>query len=284
VKTCDPALTAHLNANNKFIMADLYTITGLDGTVMRLTTWDVDLKVGANTFLASGPYVARGRTSLTLGLETAELEMAVRASISHLYGTIPFIQAARLGLLNKASVVLERLFMPTPGDTSIPPLLHFAGLISRPLISTIEVSFTVRADTSQLNEKCPKNVMQPACRHLVFDPGCTLDRNVFKKTSSVSGGSTKSKILCGLVDANAWFDLGYVQFTSGPNAGVKRTVRQYIVGEFNFHLPLFFDPVAGNTFDAFPGCDNRMTTCDTKFSNLVNFAGHPFIPKAEAAI
>ena len=43
-------------------------------------------------------------------------------------------------------------------------------------------------------------------------------------------------------------------------------------------------PQPGDTFTVYPGCDRRQVTCDTKFHNIVNFGGTPFVPIPETAI
>jgi hypothetical protein len=42
-------------------------------------------------------------------------------------------------------------------------------------------------------------------------------------------------------------------------------------------------PSNGDTLNAIAGCDKLQATCTSKFSNLVNFAGFPFVPKPETA-
>jgi hypothetical protein len=43
-------------------------------------------------------------------------------------------------------------------------------------------------------------------------------------------------------------------------------------------------PNTGDTFTAYPGCDKTQNTCTSKFNNLVNFGGFPYVPVPEAAI
>jgi hypothetical protein len=48
--------------------------------------------------------------------------------------------------------------------------------------------------------------------------------------------------------------------------------------------PFPFTPAAGDAFDIAPGCDKTQDDCSTKFNNLVNFAGTPYVPIAETAL
>lgn len=41
---------------------------------------------------------------------------------------------------------------------------------------------------------------------------------------------------------------------------------------------------AGQTINLYPGYDGSIDQCDTKFSNRINFGGHPFIPNVNPAV
>ena len=129
----------------------------------------------------------------------------------------------------------------------------------------------------------PKNLYQSTCIHSVYDDGCGLVAADFTVTGIVAANSTKTALYCNLAQADAYFGLGTLQFSNGPNANVRRTVKRYITGLVVPVPPLEFTPVAGNAFEIKPGCDKLTTTCDTKFNNLANNRSFPWIPNPEAA-
>jgi uncharacterized phage protein (TIGR02218 family) len=75
-------------------------------------------------------------------------------------------------------------------------------------------------------------------------------------------------------------------WTSGANAKLSRAIRQYtgVSGGMTLIAPMPFAVAAGDAFTAYPGCDKQMATCSSKFSNLINFGGQPFIPSPETAV
>ena len=78
---------------------------------------------------------------------------------------------------------------------------------------------------------------------------------------------------------------GQILFTSGANAGLLKAVKSYAGQFFTFNSPLPFVPNAGDLFTAYPGCDKTQATCSSsKFNNLVNFEGFPYVPAPETAI
>ena len=89
-----------------------------------------------------------------------------------------------------------------------------------------------------------------------------------------------------LGNPDQYFNEGYITFLTGPNAGITRGVRQYAnaSGQVLLWIPLPNAPTLGDSFNAFPGCDKQQSTCNTKFGNLINFAGKPYIPIPETSV
>jgi len=77
-----------------------------------------------------------------------------------------------------------------------------------------------------------------------------------------------------------WFDDGVILFTSGALSGMTFEIQSwdgatlFIFGG----APMPFLPAPGDTFEIEPGCSKTITTCSSKFNNVVNFAGEPMIP------
>jgi hypothetical protein len=105
-----------------------------------------------------------------------------------------------------------------------------------------------------------------------------------------SGGATQG-IHPPLVNNSGYFDQGIIAFLSGVNAGVSRTVSQYLLdittGKMTVTVvpPLPNIPEAGDLFQIFPGCDKSWATCSgakfrssSDFSKPPYFGGFPFIP------
>lgn len=101
---------------------------------------------------------------------------------------------------------------------------------------------------------------------------------------TIQAGSTVNKLLSNSLKASSYYDNGHILFTSGVNAGLTKAVKQYFQPQFVFNSPLPFVPSAGDTFIAYPGCDKTQATCTSKFNNLANFEGFPYIPSPETAI
>jgi uncharacterized phage protein (TIGR02218 family) len=89
-----------------------------------------------------------------------------------------------------------------------------------------------------------------------------------------------------LTGADNYYNRAYILFTSGANTGLRRTVRSSLNagGVLNLLQALPVAPAAGDAFTLYPGCNKSAATCTTRFSNIVNFKGFPFVPVPETAI
>ena len=284
MKTASAGLVVLLNSQ-LFLMADAFTFTLADGTILRYTSADGNLTITGRVFSSVGPYLTRGATRCIIGVEVDTLEVNFLLNSSVTIGGIPIAQFAANGGFDGARLKLERVFMPPGsfGDTSAGTLIMFVGRVAEVECSRTGVKMNVNSDIELLNVMLPRNVFQASCRHELYDAGCTLLRAAFTVASAAAVGSTNILINSALAQANGYFDLGVLTFTSGANLGLSRTVKTYTSGAHTLAFPFPYVPTIGDTFTTYPGCDKLASTCNVKFSNINNFGGHPNIPAPETA-
>ncbi len=285
MKTASSALIAMLDENN-FIMADLYTLTLIDGSNYYFADYDFDLILSGNTFVSSLEIFTRGKITLQVGTQVDTLEVDI-SSVNTLVlaGGATITQMAHNGGLDGARVRVERVFLPptNPTDTSAGSVFLFDGRVSEVDCTRHTVTLQVNSDLELLNIQMPRNLYQSSCMHALYDSGCTVNQAAFTVTGALTSGSTLSALNTNLTQAAGYFSQGVITFTSGVNTGVRRTVRSYSGGVIALTLPLKALPATGDTFTAYAGCDNTQATCQTKFNNLQNFRGFPYIPVPETA-
>lgn len=120
--------------------------------------------------------------------------------------------------------------------------------------------------------------------------GVNLESVTYKGAGVVTGVSADRRFTTsGLAGfAAGWFELGYVEWTSGQNAGRKSEVSRHSVSGGVATIELFEAPVrsiaASDTFAIRAGCDKQFNTCKAKFSNSVNFRGFPHMPGDDTII
>ncbi len=277
-------LITWLQTATEIRMADLYTFSLKNGTVLRYTSWDSNLVVLGNTFLTGPPHIGRSAIEEKLGLDAATLELTIEAGLSDMINGVPVLQAIERGLVDGAGFRIDRLFMDGGGN-QIGTVARFSGFIG-PVeeLTRSSAKITVNAATAYLNMQVPSIILQPGCTNTLFDPRCGLSKPTFANSLTVLSGSTVNKIISSSGQQAGYFDNGQLVFTSGANNGLSKAIRQYIGGVIYFNSPLPFAPNAGDTFLAYPGCDKTQATCSGKFNNLANFEGFPYVPAPETAI
>lgn len=285
MRQASPKLIALLDAN-QFIMADLYTITTIQGIEYRYTNYDFDLTVGGKKFLSDGPIISREGVSLSLGIEVDNLSIAIGTNESTKFGEVPVAQAFHNGVLDGARFKLERIFIDTetPTDTSAGTLVLFEGRIVEPEFDRYEIKASVVSDVDGLKLQMPRNLYQPGCLNTLFDSACGLRSSDFSVNTTIAANSTPNRILCELSQPQGWFTQGVVEFLEGVNIGIKRTVRLHETGALLLTLPLLEMPAIGEAIRVYPGCDKRLETCTNRFNNRARFRGSPYVPVPETSV
>lgn len=285
MKSHTPELIELLNSSTQFVMADLYTFTLVSGARLFYTSADIDISYAGSIYSARGPLLRRGQVRTVLGLEVDTLDITVYASVNddaHLLNGLPFIPAALQGALDGASVTLSRAFMTDWSQPAVGAVVLFSGRVSDMSGKRSELNFNVKSDLELLNTKLPRNIYQAGCLHTLYDTGCGASKTSRVVSTNVATADGAGRwISTYLPHPSGWFDQGVLTFTSGPNAGVQRTVKSFDSGLFHFALPLPYAPVAGNGFQVYPGCDKTQGTCQSKFNNLARFRGFPYVPAPE---
>lgn len=82
-----------------------------------------------------------------------------------------------------------------------------------------------------------------------------------------------------------WLNGGAVTFETGLNIGRSVEVRDFVADDgmtIEQEIELFndvpFDMQVGDRGRVFPGCDKTLTVCISKFDNVKNFVGEPYVP------
>lgn len=285
MRQASPQLIALLDAS-QFVMADLYTITTIQGIEYCYTSYDFSLIVNGKEFKAKGPIISREGVSLSLGIEVDNLSITIETNENTKFGDVPVAQAFHNGILDGARFKLERVFMDmhTPTDTSAGTLVLFEGRIVEPDLDRYVINASVVSDVDNLKLQMPRNLYTPGCLNTLSDSACGLLSTDFAVNTTIAANSTPSQILCDLSQPQGWFTQGVVEFLEGVNFGIKRTVRLHEAGSLLLTLPLLEMPEIGEAIRVYPGCDKRLDTCTNRFNNRARFRGAPFVPVPETSI
>lgn len=288
MKTASGALISLLAGKQQFAMADLYTITLVTGTILRYTSLDIDVAWGGNTFLSRGLLIARGELSWKVGVSVDKLDLTLTPTTATI-GGIAFAAAVRNGALDGAWVKLERLFFSgaVPPLTAVDAMTLFYGRVSEiPELTGTQIHLSIANILILLNADWPRNKYSSTCNWPLYSSGCGLIVGDWTVAGTTNPSSTVLRVTTrfgGTFD-DGYFDNGVIAFTSGNCTGALRTIRSYASAIAYVSAPLPAVPQSGDTFTIYPGCDHTKGMCDTKFGNVANFRGFPYIPCPETSI
>ena len=128
--------------------------------------------------------------------------------------------------------------------------------------------------------QCPKTF----CGTEYAGCGVSLAANT---VTGVLTGVTSASVFTdsGRPEAADTFGAGTIQFTSGPNAGLKPLeIKSFSGGVITTFEPFYYLPAVGNAYTMVRGCRKRLSDCQSRwngtstYSNVVNFGGFPWIP------
>lgn len=288
MKTVSAAFLTMLNGSKSLVMADLYTITLKDGTVLRYTSADVDITYSGNTYLAgrssNAPTFQRGKTRTSIGLSSDDLEVDILFDSATRINSLTPASFVAFGGFDNCTIQVDKALAPDWTNPVVNGVVNlFFGIVAESKIRTGRVELTVNSPLRILNNQFPRNYFLPGCNHSLFDTGCALSKATYAFAGTVSGSPTRTVFASNATAADDYYALGYVVWTSGANAGITSPIKSYsnASGTFTTIYPLAQAPAAGDTFTAYPGCDKQRATCDTKFGNLAHFRGFPFVPTPE---
>ena len=132
--------------------------------------------------------------------------------------------------------------------------------------------------SATITEQCT-----PTCRASLGDARCQVDVAAMSVEGVVEVISTDGLTIedSRRTEEAGWFALGKVKFTSGAAAGYVREVWTSNTGNFTLIQQMPKRVAVGDTYTLEPGCNRRRAVCRSKFNNVVNFRGEPFVPDPE---
>jgi uncharacterized phage protein (TIGR02218 family) len=287
-ETSEGALAALLNSGAPLEMADLYTITLANGQVLRWTSADRPIRANGQEWLL-GPGIERTRVKWSIGVSVDGMDVTLTTDEARqvVVGGMPLFAYISRGGFGRARVQLDRIFWALGAVAPTGALLWFSGRVAEiPEVDRYGAQIQVKSDLELLNVQVPRELYQSQCLRTVYDSECGLQTAAFQVAGQATGGSTvgRTTFPSALNQAAGFFDLGTLTWTSGPNAGVSRTVKSHVGGLVVLLSPLPAAVVPGDMFTVVPGCDGLQSTCSGKFNNLARFKGQPYIPQAETVL
>ncbi len=267
--------------------ADLFTVTLMDGTIFRWTSFDISITYAGTTWLAQGPMLERSAISVRNTIEVPDLRVTLLALDNDFIGGTNIKTQIHNGEFDGARLRLDRLPMTFPGDTSLgPPITMFGGRVGKADITATGAQLLVKGDVVIMNQYAPRNVFQSSCLWTFCDLGCKLLEANFTDHDTVAAGSTVSFIAWSIPSSNPKIYVhGKITFTGGVLNGESRSIVVCNAAGIIVSYPFLLPPAVGDPFAILRGCDKTLSTGSdqdcTAYNNTQHFRAFPFIPQPE---
>lgn len=241
---------------------ELYTFTTNAGTFRR-TSYDVDVIHGGNTFTA----VPMERSSI----EPNATDQAQEVTVS-LPASDPVVRNHLLGILPRTFTCLVQRKQLVSGEV-------------KTIWDGVVTAITVRDRTAELRipsamedalaASVPSAYFQEFCNHLLYDVRCGIDRLNFDLITAITSASGMTVTVASVgSNPDNYYRGGEVLRTADND---RRTILLQQGNVLTLNAP--FPPTVGfpAAVTLYAGCDHTVETCLAKFSNTLNFGGHPYI-------
>jgi len=250
-------------------MVHCWKVTRTDNVIQGFTEHDEDLTFGAVTYAAATGFSAtKIESSLGLAVDNLNAEGALSADT---------INEDDLAAGRYDDAVVE-LYWVNFNDLSQRVLLS-KGNIGQVKRSELAFSAELRSQTQRLQQRTGRTY-QRTCDAILGDSRCKKALGAFTSTGTISNvEGNRTLTVSGLSnDTEGFYSFGKLTFTSGDNDGLSFEVKAHSPGVIVlWEKPPFVIGVS-DTISVVAGCDKAVTTCASKFDNVVNFQGFNLIP------
>lgn len=181
---------------------------------------------------------------------------------------------------NRLELTIYRLHTT---DTPTPEIVTFwKGFVHNVRFLNKVTEFDCEPIQNLFSQEIPRQTYQNLCNHVLFDANCQVVKATFSDSVTVSSISSDgvTLVLNSLSTARpsdtTFYLGGYVERANGD----KRLILDYIFASDTVRILLPFQGLAvSETVTARAGCKHSVLVCKTKFNNVVNYGGFPWIPR-----
>lgn len=268
MKSTGTALKTHM-AGEVTSLATLWKITRLDATVFAFTDHTRDIEYGGNTYLASSGYAPSAiKTTAALNVDNLEVQSFLRSST---------ITDADLlaGLWDYATVEIMRINYLSIGDG-----IEWLRKGTLGNVKTGRTAFVaeLRGMTQPLQQTIGR-IFSPGCDANLGDARCGVTIASYTVTGAVTSVTSGHEFTdTSRAEASGYFEGGLLTWTAGNNNTYQMEVKTFASGVFFLQQAMPNAIQIGDTYSVYAGCDKILSTCKTKFSNVINFRGFPHVP------
>lgn len=275
MKTVSTALSSHLSGEVT-TLATCWKLTLRDGSVLGFTSHDTDLEIDSVTYRAATGFSPGEISQLaTLENDTLALEGMLDAAA---------ITDKDL-LAGKYDYAAVEIFVANYADLSQGTLAIRDGWLGQVTLEQGRYVVEISGLSQRLEQRLGE-LYSPTCRADLGDARCGVNLTPFTETGTVTAVESRQVFTDNsLNETNGHFNGGLVTFAGGSNSGLKMEVKQSdAAGTITLVMPMPHAIAVSDAYSIVVGCDKTLTTCQSRFSNALNFRGEPHVPGLDAIL
>lgn len=279
------ALISHLQ-QNVTTLCTLWRVEAADGTVIRASNHTRSITFNSEVYTPAPLQPSRNQSVAGLQPDNAEVMIVLTSSgITEADLRAKKYDGARV-------VIYEGVNYLSPADGATRTRVRVLG------------ETTVKNGTAQIKvvglsyllSKPIGDLYSPLCRvRQLGDAECkvnllgnTVDGTPITTTTTVTGVSSRRVFTVGVSRPDDFYLKGWVEFTSGANAGAgfgsKMEIKSNTGNSIELNLPMGRTVAIGDAVKLIAGCDRRLPTCRDKFANVINRRAEDYLPGIEKAV
>lgn len=159
-------------------------------------------------------------------------------------------------------------------DVDVEWVSYWKGRVLLAKAAENEITLECESVFSSLKRPGLRARYELSCRHTVYSTGCTLSMSSFLTSGLVLGvDGTQITVAEAAGLSDGYLTGGILQSETGDLRSIVSHVGSSITVSRTFN-----ENIGNQTVQLHPGCDKLKATCISKFDNLLNFGGFPYIP------
>lgn len=160
------------------------------------------------------------------------------------------------------------------GDVASEFIVYWKGRVVGAKTSGNEISIDCESVFTSIKRPGLRARFEYGCRRTLYLKGCNVNRELYKLTGNILSITGATITVAGASLQPSGFYTGGLAVAEN---GASRFIVSHVGDSITFSRPI--QGLSGDqTINIYPGCDHLKETCNTKFNNLNNFGGFPWIP------
>lgn len=234
---------------------------------IRLTSADRDIQFAGNPYIRT----TLSRSGIESGLEVARANLTITGP-----RTMEVADWHRVA--PPADVITLTIWQRHLGDPDDEFAVIWQGRVVSVEFEGAAASIACENVYTSIRRAGLRRAYQRTCAHVLYSAECRAVPGSFSVAGTISAvsGLTISSAAFGTV-ASGYLVGGYVQIARASGQFERRAITDHTSVSVTLAQAIVAVAV-GEGVTAFPGCDHTTETCVSKFNNLANFGGMPYIP------